>query len=350
MPLKAGFDLAEALDLLSLCSIIEGSSELPQPPGWTKIFDSPVIPPFTEKWQLWQNTAGAYATVIRGTVYDPGSILEDLLAFLALAAGSVTVGPYRIDYKFAAGSHASVTVGFALGALLILKDPANGILKQLAELVPAGSQIYVAGHSQGAAVGTLVRSYLEYAADSPRDKNYSYKTYVYAQPKPGNDHYASDFENSFSNRGFTFCVNNSLDWVPQVPFTIEIPSDINTPNPLSNLTVMSSTVLTTLSGFGNEARAFVVDRVRPRLQAKAVALVGVVRSHGASGAAEGLAPEILTAHGFDIPIAPSLNFVNAGSPIALIGTPCSGEQCKDIFFEHHTATYYAMLKAQLAQV
>jgi hypothetical protein len=109
MPFSKGFDLAEALDLLALCSIVEGSTELPQPPGWTMLFDSPVIPPFTEKWQLWQNTTSAYAIVVRGTVYDPGSILEDLLAFLALAAGSVTIGPYRIDYKFAADPHGAST-------------------------------------------------------------------------------------------------------------------------------------------------------------------------------------------------------------------------------------------------
>jgi hypothetical protein len=341
MPFSSGFDLAEALDLLALCSIVEGSTELPQPPGWNRIFDSPVIPPFTEKWQLWQNAAGAYAIVVRGTVYDPGSILEDLLAFLAQAAGSVTVGPYRIDYKFAADPHASVDVGFTLGALLLLKDPVNGILAQLAAHVPAGSEIYVTGHSQGAAVATLLRSYFQYAADSPRDKNYSYKTYVYAQPKPGNDHYAYDFENLFSNPGLAFCVNNSLDWVPQVPFTIEIASDINTPNPLSALTTLSSMTLTMLTGIGNEARRLIIDRVSSRLQPKAATLARTV--------APGASPEILS-HGFDIPIAPSLNFVNAGAQIALIGTPCVGDQCKDIFFEHHTATYYALLKAQLTQV
>lgn len=343
MSFAAGFDLTEALDLLALCSIVEGSTELPKPPGWSLIFDSPVIPPFTEKWQLWQNAAGAFAIVVRGTVYDPGSIFEDLLAFLAQAKGSVTVGPNRIDYQFAADPHASVNVGFTLGALLVLRDPVNGVLAQLAAKVPAGSRIYVAGHSQGAAVGTLVRSYLEYAADSPKDKNYSYKTFVYAQPKPGNDHYAYDFENRFSNRGYAFRINNSLDWVPQVPFTIEIPSDINTPNPLSTLTVLSSMALTTLSGFGNEVRGIIVERVKSRLQAKAAVLAGIAQH----GTASGLAPELLTAHGFDIPIAPSLNFVNAGTPISLTGTPCSGDECKDIFFEHHTATYYKLLQAQM---
>jgi len=345
MPFAAGFDLTEALDLLALCSIVEGGGGLPQPAGWNKLFDSPVIPPFTEKWQLWQNADGAYAVVIRGTVYDPGSILEDLLAALALSSGSVTAGPYRIDYKFAASPLAYVTVGFMLGALLLLKDPASGVLAQLAEKVPAGSRIYITGHSQGAAVGTLVRSYLEYAQDSPKDKNYSYKTYLYAQPKPGNDHYAYDFENRFSNPGFAFRINNSLDWVPQVPFTVEIPSDINTPNPLSTLTALSSAALTMLSEFGNQARRIIVERVRAGLQAKAAVIAGLA----APRAGPSLAPELLTAHGFDIPIAPSLNFVNAGTEIALIGIPCVGDQCKDVFFEHHAATYYALMKAQLAQ-
>jgi hypothetical protein len=40
---------------------------------------------------------------------------------------------------------------------------------------------------------------------------------------------------------------------------------------------------------------------------------------------------------FDIPIAPWLNFVNAETEIALIGTPRTGVKCQDIFFEHHSA-------------
>jgi hypothetical protein len=32
MPFSKGFELAEALDLLALCSFVEGSTELPQPP------------------------------------------------------------------------------------------------------------------------------------------------------------------------------------------------------------------------------------------------------------------------------------------------------------------------------
>jgi hypothetical protein len=339
MPLNPGFTHSEALDLLALCAILEGGNPLPpQPAGWNKIFDSPVIGPFTEKWQLWQSAGGAYAVVLRGTVMDAGSIIEDLISFLVPATGRVTVGHVQVDYKFAAVAEASVHFGFALGTLLLLKDPNDGILAQLASKVPAGSQIYLAGHSQGAAMATLLRSYLAYAADAPSGKNYTFKTYVYAQPKPGNDHYATDFENAFCNSGFAYRVTNSLDWVPQMPFTLEFPSDINTPNPLSVLTnprlVM---IFATLKPLVDGARTFIVDHARQRLQPKAVALAQKVSPAPAAG---------LAATSFDVTILPSLNFLNAGTEFALIGAPCVGAQCQDGFFEHHATTYYGLLELQ----
>jgi hypothetical protein len=339
MPFSSGFNLAEALDLVALSAIVEG--EVPPPPaGWDLIFDSPVIGQFTEKWQLWQNASGSYAIVLRGTVLDAGSILEDLLSFLVPASGRVTVGHIQVDYSFAASSGASVHFGFALGTLLLLKDPKEGILVQLASKVPPGSPIYITGHSQGAAMATLLRSYFAYASDAP-NKNYSYKTYVYAQPKPGNDHYADDFESRFCNSGFAFRVTNSLDWVPQVPFTLEFPGDINTPNPLSALSnPRLATSFAVLKPFVDNARNHIVDHSRQRLQPKAVALAQQV------AVAPGPRAELM-ASSFDVTVVPSLNFVNAGTEISLIGTPCAGAQCQDAFFEHHAATYYALLQAQI---
>jgi hypothetical protein len=55
MPFSLGFNLSEALDLVTLSAIIEGQTVLPVPAGWTKIFGSPEISYFTEKRQLWQN-------------------------------------------------------------------------------------------------------------------------------------------------------------------------------------------------------------------------------------------------------------------------------------------------------
>jgi hypothetical protein len=232
-----------------------------------------------------------------------------------------------------------VHFGFALGTLFLLKDPTQGILAQLANKVAPGSAVYIAGHSQGAATATLLRSYLEYGSDAPKDQNYSYKTYAYAQPKPGNDHYAADFGSKFCNSGLAFRITNSLDWVPQMPFTIELAGDINSPNPLSVLTnPRLATIIAALKPLFDAAHQDIVDHARQRLQPKTAAL-----AQRMSPATAGQ----LTQSGFDVAVSPSLNFVNAAFDVSLIGVPRVGAQCQDAFFEHHATTYYALMQAQL---
>jgi hypothetical protein len=55
---------------------------------------------------------------------------------------------------------------------------------------------------------------------------------------------------------------------------------------------------------------------------------------------------------FTIPIVPSLYFVGVATEIAVIGMPCIPNQCnpqdpKDLLWQHHAATYYALMQAQL---
>src|SRR5262249_16813718 len=194
------------------------------------------------------------------------------------------------------------------------------------------------GHSQGAAMATLLRSYLEYAREAP--SGLSYKTYVFAQPKPGNDHYALDFESKFSNPGLAFRVTNSLDWVPQVPFTLEMVQDMNVPNPLSVLVSplhLVRALKDVVDDVVNDARRLIETHARAHLQPKAAALVHQVAPAGSA----------ISRSAFDVSVLPSLNFVNAGAEEALIGVPCVGAQCHDAFFEHHCSTYYALLQAQV---
>ena len=58
----------------------------------------------------------------------------------------------------------------------------------------------------------------------------------------------------------------------------------------------------------------------------------------------------LLVEGFYIPVAPSLNFVNAGSEISLIGTPCTGDECKDALLDYHATTYYSPMKPHFAGI
>ena len=267
MPFTPGFQLAEALDLLAMCANVEDEATPPippAPPGWTLVFDSPVIGTFDEKWQLWRSAAGPWAIALRGTVMRAGSIFEDLISILVGASGVITVGPHPIPYRFATDAAAGIHLGFALGTLLLLKDREHGILAQLAARGIAPGDVYITGHSQGAAMATLLRSYLAYAPDAPA--GCAYKTYVFAQPKPGNGHYALDFDARFANAGFAFRVTNSLDWVPQVPFTLEFLQDVDRPNPLSVLASPSllMSLLTKLPRAGRRRRALAGGDARPR--------------------------------------------------------------------------------------
>lgn len=344
MAFAPGFDLQEALDLLALSGISENpdTRDVPNPvPGWSCVFPSPVIGPFDNLWQLWkQEGTGRFAVVLRGTVPEAGSVIEDLISVMIVAKGTIAIGAETASYQFADVPQAGVHLGFALGTLLLLKDSTSGVLAQLKARVPAGSEIYVTGHSQGAAMATLLRSYLQYP-NSDRPDGYSYKTYVFAQPKPGNDHYAADFGNRFSNAGFAFRVTNSLDWVPQVPFTIELPDDIDEPNPLSAWFTDSIGLRIIKAGFSvvGKASAEVRDLLARHVLARQDPTVRQLLARDRA---------VTELKGtLSLPVMSSLNFVNAGSEVALIGTPCAGDECKDGFFEHHAGTYYKLLKAQI---
>src|SRR5205823_10292332 len=68
---------------------------------------------------------------------------------------------FTFPYSFAADPHAAVHLGFAVATLLVAELPVIGILEVLKQNgVGPGSQVFVTGHSQGAAMATLLRSYL----------------------------------------------------------------------------------------------------------------------------------------------------------------------------------------------
>jgi hypothetical protein len=205
MPASAHFDPNEAKALIAMIAKLEGSTvpiEPPIPPSWNLVFSSPVMGQFENMWQLWQNT-GQYAVLIRGTVVQTGSIVEDLMAVMIPAQGDLPAGSVALPYRLAADPKAGVHLGFALGMAILLCDGVNGILPKLRALVPDGASVLIAGHSQGAALATLCRSFLHY---SPilGDKQLHYKTYLYAQPKPGNDHYG------ISNRSSAMLISVSV--------------------------------------------------------------------------------------------------------------------------------------------
>ena len=180
---------AEALDLVTLSAIVEGGEAPPQPAGWSMIFDSPVISQFTEKWQLWQNGSVALTPSLCAAQSWMLAVSLRTSHFLYRRVADLTVGHIQIDYSFAASSDAarrtfSVLLWERRSCFLKIHRTAF-LFNWQARYLP-GSQIYITGHRQGAAMATLLRSYFAYASDAPNEKNYTYKTYVCIQPKPGN--------------------------------------------------------------------------------------------------------------------------------------------------------------------
>lgn len=368
MTFTPGFNSQEALPLLAMLAQLEEDPQSvfpltmpPFPTGWTVIFDSGSFGPFDNRWQLVSNTqTGQHAVLIRGTVDEAGSIIDDLLSVmipansqLGLQLGDTSL---TLKYQLAAANNtnAGVHLGFTLAMLILLYDPEKGILWKLLENVPQGANVFVAGHSQGAAIATLLRSCLSYLTllDTVQlGSFYNYKTYVFAQPKPGNDLYGIDYDAVSSDSGLGFTVTNSQDWVPQVPFTLELLSDINTPNPIS--VELGGHLLTTvaLKGIGLEVNklreGIAVAQVSKHLP-KLGALASIFQDSRFQQKVLGTpVPQGLSFTDFApiLPtILPTLNFAGCGSAYGLLGTPgvnpCNS---KDFFWQHHAAMYYALL-------
>jgi hypothetical protein len=349
------FNLSEASDFLYMCDLLNPIG-VPTPTGFAMrwgnapIYKSAELQPFLNKYWVWRSSteANTFALIVRGTVLDnpPGilpypSVVEDLLSLLLNAIGSFQFGPFTINWQFAAtpptsppaivpGQPASVHAGFAVGSLVILNDFASVMG------APGLANVYIAGHSQGAGVATLLSSLFHYDPMKLGTNKFSLKTYAFAQPKPGNDVYQADFESVFSNNGFGFRVTNSYDFIPQLPFTIEIPTDLN----------VAITTLPTMPSLQEGAEKQMVSSVASTHMDKLQAgFLAIARANAAKRGVPFSAP--LTPP-TPLPIIDSYNFVNVGSNLSLIGSPTPPANAGDILYQHHATTYNTLMQAQLA--
>jgi hypothetical protein len=90
---------------------------------------------------------------------------------------------------------------------------------------------------------------------------------VFAQPKPGNWQFAMDFAQIAGSHGMAFVINNDLDWVPQLPLSLEFFDEpggallaaINSEPGLRG--VINSGLATAAIGFTQGARAMIALQV-----------------------------------------------------------------------------------------
>jgi hypothetical protein len=374
MALTNGFIKNEAQTLLNLCIQLNGTGTdepIPKPPaGWKKIFDGHYkntgekeaslkiksekqdgLGPFDNAWEFWRKAeSNQYAVVVRGTVENFGSIMDDVLATTLKSDGFLEVGPQkkRLPLRFAPVEDGAIHLGFTWGAAILTFHKEKGILRELLN-IPNNSEIYITGHSQGAAIATLLHALLYYAGqagtDTPfgvamRAKQLSFKSYVFAQPKPANWQFCQDFAQIAGNQGWAICLNNSRDWVPQVPFAFGLIDDI-TANPIP--------AFLDSKGFWGKLAAGLLIKIGQSLRWLRK-MIGEAVSDSAKRAQKYLFEHIDTGYlsnqsGGDNASA-SINYNQCGQLISLQGH-VEPQEKTDGFWQHHLAVYQRLMDEQL---
>lgn len=338
--LKSGWDADEYLEMLSVSSR-QGDSTLkkdntPAPERYKRVYRSPVVG-LENRWDLWLRTDGQVGVIsIRGTTAAPVSWLANFYSAMIPATGSLHLNDSTtFHYKFAADEKATVHTGWSIAVASL----APTIEAQLKQYYAQGvKQFIIMGHSQGAAIAFLLRSYLYYKTQSnalPADL--VFKTYCSAAPKPGNLYYAYDYE--YLNReGWSYTVVNALDWVPETPFSIQQVTDVNNLNPFAGI----DAVLKKQKFFVRAYMRHVYNRLRKRTgkaqktytKYLGTKLFKIVRK---------TLPQLREPR-----YAPTMNYMRAGVPIVLQPTDAYLQKFKagnphGVFYHHYFEAYRSLI-------
>ena len=237
--LKPGFDADEYIGVLQRCAGQIGHVIYPASApklSWQKVYTSKELG-LHNHWELWLSTDKTVMAVnLRGTTRDMDNGLENLYSAMIPATGALKINDSTTyNYKFSADARAMVHVGWTIGICSMLPDIMAHVNEQYAKGV---KQIIVEGHSQGGSLSFLLSAYLHcQVADGKLPADLIIKTYCSAAPKTGNLYFAYDFD--YMNRdGWAHTVVSSIDWVPEMPYTIQKIGDVNDVNPFKSYKVV----------------------------------------------------------------------------------------------------------------
>jgi hypothetical protein len=228
--LKPEFDPIEFKEVLLLEWAHQDSGYVPPyiPTGYKRVFRSQEVG-LKNKFDIWLSDDSVAVVCVRYTVRGGPSWLENFYSGMVKAKGVFEYNQQQFEYAFSDDERAYVHHGWAIGASAlgpILVEQINSLYKQ-------GIKNYIiTGHSQGAALSYLLRSYLEYLPQGKVPKDINYKLYCCAAPKPGNVFYSYDFDALTKNK-WAYRVINAEDWVPTMPFANQIITDLPEINPFS---------------------------------------------------------------------------------------------------------------------
>jgi len=236
--LKPGYDKDELLHLLPAMERTYDSADLggfktPAPENISRVFRSSVSP-FKNRFDIWLTTDRKAVIAIRGSIVDTGA-MSFTAAFYCLmvpATGKIKLSDsFTFEYKLAGTQDAGVHLGCLMGLGFISRE----LLEQVSLRYKEGIRDFIIlGHSQGSEIGYFATSYLRYLQDDGKlPADIRFKTYCIAAPKPGNLQYAYDYE-KITMGGWAMSVNNILDWVPCIGFTLQSVEDFPKINPFND--------------------------------------------------------------------------------------------------------------------
>lgn len=365
------FNLSEALAVLEFCIALDYGNEYyigdnarpSNAAGWEEVFpndhkslkDSNSVPGgigrFNNAWKLYHKIGSdIYVVAVRGTIDSKQSIADDIIATsIADYPARLPIDDKHMLQFYLAGTPESEThLGwtYAMAALMFNEDdglgqPQAGILQILRDRVPVGSRILITGHSQGAAVATLVHAFLHYALVDQKDRygiasrGFTLKSYVFAQPKPGNWQFAMDLARIAN--GQAFVINNDRDWVPQTPLSIQFP-DEPAAYLLGQLTNQPG--LTGLINFGvgiGDLGLGVGQRAAIALRVQNQTIKAAVRRMN-------ILPRYLDPLQPELP-AYSINYAIAGTQVPVFGSSHYVPQDNTGMAEHHGPVYRMLLES-----
>ncbi|RSK39757.1 lipase family protein [Mangrovimonas spongiae] len=214
---KTGFKNEEAISSIALCNTFNfdkqfNSHDAILPEAFTLNYDSGIMS-MDNKFRVFDNDK--YGVIsFRGSTDKMVSWVENCYAAMIPAKGNMTIKEKDYNYTFTQVDSAAVHSGYALTVVMLSKD----IIEQVKTLNEKGiSNIIITGHSQGGALATLMRAYLEHLPEGTFNQKNNFKTYAFAAPMCGNKEFANDYDQQFSDTQTSFSIINPEDPIPELP-------------------------------------------------------------------------------------------------------------------------------------
>ncbi len=219
--LKSGFSIEEAKHTIALCNSYNfikqfDSDQTIIPNGYNLSYTSDVMS-MDNKFQVYEN--GKIGVInFRGSTNNVISWVENCYSAMIPANGTIFIDGNAAEYAFAKDKEAAVHAGYGL-TIVILSDVLKAQIKALNS--KGIYDIIITGHSQGGALATMTRAYLDNMPKGELSSKNKFKTYSYAQPMSGNKEFAIEYNERFSDKGTSYAIINPQDPVPHMPFNYE---------------------------------------------------------------------------------------------------------------------------------